>query len=614
MISLISIGITECHIETLCDIKCAFSDANSIYEEFEHILKEQLCSSSSICLKDIYDFQFEKLIKTIAQTLKEGDILVIYFSGHALNKGDRINLVFSNADNKGEGLISSGRLNECLKNLPIKTLLILDCCYSGAGLRIADNTNIFDKSKISVIASNESYERATFNQSGSDFTNSFKKALKSLYEKNQAISLHNIVMKIRDNDKKCFVNYLEGEPDLILKEKVDYFNEYVDFAKKFLKKINEEDKIIKEMLWYYIMEYPSSVQSRVLKGYRFEPGEASWLVRRAIGSVLSEISDSYEEKKEQIEYLLNADNWMLQCIGLIASRYVNNYDLSKFIKKDILADKTKAMDVVWLANLYLTDKDNITVEESLSSRLGNTSWGIIDIWKRYIKTIPCSELWMIISNKITEEQLLAPLMTDLIILEEQVSSSLPAKLVITTQFKENNKEYMKVAETKLVKYLYKQNKRGRTKTAHEKWLISLLYGSWRDQISLDLNDYFDNTLNSTISYELELAKNLPKVEMRMAIFQIMNNCEEIFKKYYKTLMWGLIDVHPWVRREAINVYGSYFPDYIEYAFNDTIDRNIYPGMFDMVIEAERVGYNTGEYLEKYELTNNENEAIKKYIR
>lgn len=597
MVSVVSIGITECYSKTLCNIECAFADAIKIYNVFEHILQEQFSRYNSICLKDIQSDQFEKLIKTIAQSLNDDDILVIYFSGHAKLVDDQINLVFSNADDKGEGLIHSRILNERLKSLPIKTLLILDCCHSGAALGIADSGNSFDKSKISVIASNEAYERASFSQEGSDFTNVLKKSLNSLYEKNKSISLLNIVMEIRANDKKCFVNYLEGEPDLILKENVNYFNGYVDFDKKFLKKVNGEDNSLKEMLWYYIMKYPSSVQLHILKNYQFEPGEASWLVRRAIGSVLSDMSDFYESKKKQIVYLLKSDNWMLQCIGLIASRYLIDSDLEMLIKQNILQDITKPMDVVWLANLYLTDSNNISIEESLSSRLGNTSWGIMDIWKRYIKKIPYAQLWEIISNKITDVELLTPLTTD---------------LTITKQLIESNKKYIPLAETKLVKYLYKQSKRGRTKSVHEKWLISLLYGGWRDQITLDLCDYFNNNVSDIINRELELAKDLPRVEMRMAIFQMMNDNEEIFKEYYESLKWGLTDAHPWVRREAIKVYGSCFSEYIKFAFEDIIDRTIYPGMFDMVIEAERLGYSISEYIEKYELTKNEIKAIKKY--
>ncbi|SHI14990.1 radical SAM protein [Clostridium magnum] len=414
---------------------------------------------------------------------------------------------------------------------------------------------------------------------------------------NYTISLSNIVLEIRNSGQKCFVNYLEGEPDLILKENVNYFDEYVDFDKKFLKKVNKEDNSLKEMLWYYIMKYPSSVQVHILKNYQFEPGEPSWLVRRAIGSVLSELSDFDGIKKKQILYLLKSDNWMLQCIGLIASRNLLDSDLVMLIKESILADINKPMDLIWLANLYLTDSDNVNIEESLSSKLGNTAWGIIDIWKRYIEKIPYDKLWKIISKKVPDAQLLSPLITD---------------LIIAKQFMGNSEKSIPLLETKLVKHLYKQSKRGRTKNVHKKWLISLLYGSWRDQISLNLYDYFDNNINSTISYEMQLAKDLPRVEMRMAIFQMMNNNEEIFKEYYKSLEWGLADVHPWVRREAIKVYGLYFNKYIESAFEDKIDRSLYPGLFDMLIEAERFGYSTSKYIKKYELTKNEINAIKKY--
>jgi len=149
----------------------------------------------------------------------------------------------------------------------------------------------------------------------------------------------------------------------------------------------------------------------------------------------------------------------------------------------------------------------------------------------------------------------------------------------------------------------------------KKWLNSVIYGSWRDQINYNLNSYFKNYSNTVINRELILCKYLPKVEMRMAIFNYFEMEPEKFDLYVDSLRWGLQDSHPWVRREAIKVFVKKGINNVYDALNDRFCNKHYPGILDLLLVASTMisKEKLYSYIKSYDFTENEVIALKKYV-
>ncbi|MEC3460306.1 caspase family protein, partial [Bacillus thuringiensis] len=141
---LISVGIKKCREESIGEIPCAYDDANLIYETLKNILDTDFSDSQSICLTGPNLKEFSSVVKMLKRNLDESDNLIIYFSGHGdLLDRDELVLLFSDADDGEEGRYNLLQLKQDLRQAKFQTILILDCCYSGAGLSIANSTNIF---------------------------------------------------------------------------------------------------------------------------------------------------------------------------------------------------------------------------------------------------------------------------------------------------------------------------------------------------------------------------------------------------------------------------------------------------------------------------------------
>ena len=86
----------------------------------------------------------------------------------------------------------------------------------------------------------------------------------------------------------------------------------------------------------------------------------------------------------------------------------------------------------------------------------------------------------------------------------------------------------------------------------------MMYGNWRGQISINLDEYFNNTKENNIIEDLKLMKDVPSPEKRAALFSYLQYSTEIFEKFKKYFMWGVTDPHPWVRRDeyshAVKLY------------------------------------------------------------
>lgn len=589
---LISIGVKKCRIESLCEIECAHEDAYLVYETFSNVLDLDFSEKRSVCLVEPKESEFETVLKMFKKNLNSSDNLIIYFSGHGeLLNNSTLSLLFSDAEDS-EGKYNLRRLKDELNGVEFQTILILDCCHSGAALDIANSSNIFNHEKISVLASNEPIERAQFSKEGSAFTLNLCNALNNINVKGKNISLQIIVEEIESCGNKCYINTPEIQRNVVLKEAINLIEDNKDFRKRFLLRISESDITTREMHWYYLMDFPELTKIEILNNnFDNEISEPHWLVRRAIGSLISEMRD-FKFKEETVLSLLYSRNWMKQCIGLIGARKEMNQKSIKNRVIEILRSDTQ-IDAIWLANLYLADSGFQDIDSALSSSLSKTSWGIIDIWMRY-------------SNKIEEDILLSKITS---VVETNIMNPLIIHLYFDSNRVENEDLIEAVKKSKLIPDLYELKKRGETKFIKQKWLFSSLYGNWRDQVDLKLREFFDNTSKEEIKFDLKLAADIPLVEMRMAIFQYMIIYNDLILEYVDELKWGLQDPHPWVRRTAIHALKDH-PNLIKEALLREYDDKFYPGRLDFILEAVSLGFNCDNYIERSNLNKNEMKSIK----
>ncbi|ACK88665.1 caspase domain-containing protein [Bacillus cereus] len=601
---LISVGIKNCKDESLGEIACAHNDANLIYETLNGVLNADFSDKHSVCLTGPTDEEFLTVVKTFKRNLSESDNLIIYFSGHGiLRDNDSLELIFSGADSDGEGRCKLSRLKDVIDRADFQTILILDCCHSSAGLNIANATNIFSNEKISVLASSSAFGRAQFNENGSIFTKHLCEALNTLSEEGKQISLRVLAEEIIRNDHPCYINSSSRTPDIVLSNPVIMIEDNKDFQKRFLMRINESDTATREMHWYYLMDFPESTKIEVLRGY-FEKNisEPHWLVRRAIGSLISELKN-FKMKESIILELLRSSDWTAQCIGLIGARKELNHELIRDEVKNILSSDTQ-IDAIWLANLYLSDNENRDIDYALSSSLSKTPWGVLDIWVRYSEKMDKSILLETIKSRV-DHSLLEPLF-----LHRYFESDYKEQegLLEQARLLEQQGLLAQARNSKLIPILYELKKRGETKSAKQKWLFSSLYGSWRDQLDLKLHEFFYHKRDEEIRADLEITSKLPLVEMRMAIFQYMTIYPETVEEYSHLLKWGLIDPHPWVRRTAIRALKGQ-TDLLKEAFQEEINGQLYPGKLDFILEAISLGVNCEEYIIRHKLSKSETASI-----
>lgn len=589
---LISIGVKNCKIESLCEIECAHEDAYLVYETFSNVLELEFSEKRSVCLIEPKENEFETVLKMFKNNLNSSDNLIIYFSGHGeLLSNGSLSLLFSNAEDNGDGKYSLRKLKDELNEVGFQTILILDCCHSGAALNIANSSNVFNSEKISVLASNEPIEKARFNEEGSAFTLNLCNALDNINGKGKNISLHIIAEEIESCGNKCYLNTPEIQRNVVLKEAINLIEDNKDFQKRFLLRISESDITTREMHWYYLMDFPEVTKMEVLSNnFESEISEPHWLVRRAIGSLISEMRD-FKYKEKIVLELLASRNWMNQCIGLIGARKEISHESIRSKVIEILGSDTQ-VDAVWLANLYLADSEFQNIDCALSSSLIKTPWGIVDIWIRY-------------SNKI-EENLLFSKITSTV--NPQIINPLIIHLYFDSNRIENDELIEVFKKSKLIPNLYELKKRGETKFIKQKWLFSSLYGNWRDQVDLKLRDFFDNTSEEDIRFDLKLAADIPLVEMRMAIFQYMTIYNDLTLEYVDELKWGLQDPHPWVRRTAIHALKNH-PDLINEALLNEHDDKFYPGRLDFILEVVSLGFNCADYITTHKLNRNEIRSI-----
>jgi hypothetical protein len=596
MISTIAIGLIDYPLnQSLEKIECAYQDAQRFYNTLEQHFKNNFNSYNSICINNIKEITFLTLLDNYYKSLFDEDIFFLFISGHGVLEKNELYLEFHDSNGSGEGRISSNTLKEKLSKIKAHTVLILDTCHSGVGLKLARNNFIFGKSKISVLCSSEASDLANFTCTGSLYTNALCQSIIEIANEGQEVSLINMVRRIRAKKVKCLSTIEEGEQDLVITNNKN--NEVFDleFVQRIVERLCSENNSTKEMLWYAIIDLPLYVKKNIMKAFfsgSENKNEGSWLVRRAIGSFISSIMiDSTVGYKELIK-LLKSQNWMEQCIALNSLKFNFNEEVAN-LTKDILLDQQKPMNLVWLANLYLSDSQYPDIIKSLQSNLGKTKWGIFDIYSRFKSHFESDELVSMIKLHCLNEDLL-----------EYIYFETKNDKVI------NSEVYHNLRNSKIFNYIENSSNRGKIQKQdlNKKWLLSILFGSWRDQKKLDLKIYLDNYTKELICKELQEARHFPMVENRMAILSYFEFDKSNFVIYKDFLRWSINDYHPWVTEIALRLFSEEKKS-VELILNKNIDSFIYPGLIDLLITGKNLGIDINPFIGKYGFTKNEMKSL-----
>ena len=590
MVSVISIVNSE-YADKSLNISCAKHDGEQVLNAFVQLLQEDCDVYSSGCFENIRSDELDSFLRIILNSRKGEGEAILYFSCHGVVDDTEFCLLLSDAvgndKNRKYGYVPISDLYRLCYDYPQSNfLLIFDCCYSGQALSLANNKRAEMESNITVLSSSNYYERSRYTDSGSEFTNSLCRALRALDGQAEDITVARIVKKMEEENRQCLVNISEGKADFVIQSRAGQAATYnVRFVDTFIKRL-DNCVAVREMMWYSIADFPNGIKRKIFQEYlnaAKEGPEASWLVRRAMGNALASLDGGNQKEKKIVEQFLKSPNWMNRCVGIVAVSKAITEERASYLK-ELIKKEDSAMDLVWLADLYLSDSPYYDLQVALNSRLAKSLWGLIEIWDRYVEKCSEEELFQAIEANGTEQKLLDGLRGELELRKHAPDGSLAS-------------------------VLYNGKRRGRTVDLKQKWLLSLLYGNWRGRVECDLSDYLTNNKREKIKKELEEAQSIPSVERRMSLFEYFENEQKYLKKYKTYIRWGLTDPHPWVRRIAILCFKDE-KEMVQEAFQDKINTELFPETFAMIINAASITLEDYQsYIKLYKWTECEEHAI-----
>ena len=580
MISILSVGIQKYISNTLPEVSCALLDSKRVYDAFSDILNEAFSEHTSICLNNISSDAFKGVLSSyrfLYSKEQETDILILYFSGHAVTNNNNYTLCFSDYNENYGGYLSVEELAQLLNSICCEKIIILDCCFSGNGLNLA-NDSIF-KDRISIITSSSQHGLADFDESGSKFTKSLCESIYEIKSENIDFTLNELQNRICSKHRTSCFNMGAGQTgSVLLKQCTNLEAFYFDFDKRFYNRISKSDRFFREASWYSLSGLPFTIAEKVYKeiflcfnSYSKYPLEASWLVRRAMGSSISCIENKHN-RLYIAKKLISSSFWQEQCIGIIGARYdfENDDGLFEFLKQKIENNIIRKIDVVWLANLYTAENERYDYNVFINSSLATNSWGIQEIFRAASK------------HRVSIGSFNNSLNT---ILKNSFSET------IQNARKEWQRINFNSEKSNAVLYNVIDNKspRGRLpKNSRAKFILSTLYGNWRGNKALNLRNYFESQNSEDIEQELTDAANYAEIEFRMAIFDYLATNPDLTNQYLKSISWGFNDEHPWVRRSAIQAFkvADIEQDIINKSiidyFSSHPNENI--GEFDLILE------------------------------
>ncbi|MFD6456295.1 hypothetical protein ACFWF3_36530, partial [Nocardia sp. NPDC060220] len=262
-----------------------------------------------------------------------------------------------------------------------------------------------------------------------------------------------------------------------------------DVSQRFLDRASAVDLRTREALWYALQDMPVALQLDVLEAACFDKvGEASWLVRRAMGSVIANLPDHSRRREELILSLLTQDSsWMQKAIGIVAARRDVKHDDNMQDEIIQILRSESLIDLVWLAHLYGSEfSPNRALDAVLKTGLVRSSWGLLDIFKRHQSRFASNPEQLVdrLRGAAVDQRDLAGVRLHLVIsgLDDRLLSDIPID--------------RKVAESPVVLALSRKQPRGRLYHSKGKWLLSYLYGDWRDQIAESVVQVLDEVPGS----------------------------------------------------------------------------------------------------------------------
>ena len=567
MFFCISIGIGEYMQQELTPIPCACRDAKRVYSTFHKAMNEEFDDFASLCLTNIKADDFELMLKLLArefQSREDPDLMIgVYFSGNAEVSDRKLRLFFKNYDGQ-EGYFEANRIKEIFEHFSNRILLILDCCSAGRALNTAsDITGL--RSELSVLAACGPFQTAKYDENSSFFTRALCNSIEDILSYEDSFTLGNLLKYMKEKyhyTDVCVNRGASNELNIEFKPIVSLQRLFPGFAAAFVKKQDQNNVFVREAMWYSLNELPVSTILEVCTYYftNDRPVEASWLVRRAIGSTLAN-HVYHPDIKRCLLRLLKSDYWQEQCIALVGLRYVIGMDKEVFDKvlHDVSSQRICRIDAVWLANLYSSDNPNYTSSHFENTQLVKTSWGAIELPKtqlRYMSSEEALEFWR--------------------------NSEFYPDVKKEYDLVNNMDEHV----CDLWKSIYKQPLRGRfPQNTKGKFLLSIIYGNWREQVVPSFQSFFETHETSKIETQLESMSVMPSAERRMALFSYFHDHMDYARQFAEHIIWGLSDTHPWVRRTAAELF-SKLPEYeqnLRNCFFDMCNNVSYPGILDFYL-------------------------------
>ncbi|MEU2103503.1 caspase family protein [Nocardia sp. NPDC019255] len=595
---VVSIGVSRYTGSVqLHDIDCALVDAQNLHRSLKLGLGDAYDMWRSLTMLDPSANEAQAILTSTSRRLNCGELLIVYFSGHAILRRGTLMLAFSDALDDGRGQLSVSEVaNACAE---VNAVLILDCCHSGAAASLANKPNILTPTTISVLASGAAFATALHLPEGSPFTLELIGAIEDSAVTGQELSLVSLAKKLnvdKDVTDRCIVNVAEGSEDAILIHEAGDAADVEETAQKFIEKLSSVDRVARELMWYSLAELPQMYQSGVI-GNIVHAGiarEASWLVRRAIGSFLDGQPSHSRIRNEVAGALIQSEHWVEVCVGLIAARRLLGVDgdlRSGALK--VLASSIPS-NATWLASLYLTDCGQFNFDFVEHSQLAKTAWGITEILEHYL-----------VSGR--DRNWLSRWALDLAAAnnDEDIISEVATHLKLSNFAVPRNVSDSRLSGQPLFRYLYSLKPRGKLSSSGGKWLLSSLLGNWRRDSRSNLRTYASSKRPREILQDLEQLGALPSVSLRTAVL-LDPWIGEHPDRVDSVLSWGLVDDHPWVRRAAVELAAD---GRIGPITNLLVDMAKLPGQFDLLLTLNELGGDNRMLLERIDLTPVEREAL-----
>lgn len=595
---VVSIGVSEyAGSRQLGDIPCAHQDAHNLHKSLRLGLGDAYDLWRSVTMLDPSANEALAILALTSRRLSDEELLVVYFSGHARLRRSVLALAFSDALDDGRGHLSISEIaNACSE---ANAALILDCCHSGAAASLANRPDMLTPTTISVLASSAAFSTAAHLPEGSPFTTALINVVEDASVTGKELSLVALAKELnsgKDTHEKCVVNVAEGSEDVVLLQAQRDMVGAKETADRFVSRLASVDRAARELMWYSAAELPQAYQS-VLIDEIVSAGiarEASWLVRRAIGSFLDRQPGHSRIRNKVAGDLISSEHWMEVCVGLIGARRLFATDIGlRSAALDVLVSQIPA-NATWLASMYLTDCGEFNFDSTERSQLARTSWGITEILEHF-RASERGENWLSgwaldLATATGDENVLLEVATHL----RLIGFVVPANVGVS-----------QVAEEPLSRYLYSLKPRGKLSSSSGKWLLSSLFGNWRRDGRSNLRTYAASKRPSAVLRSLEQMGTLPAVALRTAVL-LDPWIGEHPDRVEAVLLWGLADDHPWVRQAAVELAAD---GRIGPITDPLIDMPRCPGLFDLLLTLNDHNGGTGPLLERIELTPVEREAL-----